>query len=42
MTETGDTGGATVPSNAGTVLMHADDRRIDHLHGSIGLKPIHS
>jgi hypothetical protein len=26
---------SSVLSNAGTVLMHADDRGVDHLHGSV-------
>jgi hypothetical protein len=26
---------SSVPSDAGTMLMHTDDRRVDHLHGSV-------
>src|SRR5215510_14546228 len=26
---------SSVPDNASTMLMHADNRRVDHLHGSV-------
>jgi hypothetical protein len=32
----------SVPSDAGTVLMHADNGRVDHLHGGARRPPVAS